>query len=155
MQNEKEEAVYTDAKPQLIVRRFNPAFPNDAPENTLGMVFEVDDNNKLSPTIAEDLIVSVKAAMLPDGRTTVVTALLRNDFIISESISFTSAEENNVDLAVKILMPRIKARIDECLSFMVCCGTVTVNKLIEFEKIREAEYNPPPTPQQEPKDTLN
>ena len=122
---------------QLIVRKFDPNEDPLSDVNKVGMVFTVNDDGSYKDDIVDALIVKVNAATLPDQRTTIVTVLLRNNFIITESSCCVRQEDYNMEIAIENCMKKVRARVQDYLAFMRCCATVSVDELIEFDKIAQ------------------
>lgn len=97
-------------------------------DSFIGMEFEMPED-KVTPELCERMILNYKAVTLADKRTTLVTARLRNNFIITETSTCLRLEDYDPEMGTKICIQKIRDKIWGFMSFMLASATVTNNNL--------------------------
>lgn len=99
-------------------------------DNFIGMEFEMPED-KVTPELCERMILNYKAVTLADKRTTLVTARLRNNFIITETSTCLRPEDYDPEMGTQICIQKIRDKIWGFMSFMLASATVTNTRLTE------------------------
>lgn len=128
--------------PFIQCQRIIPGKTAEDLDSTEGLVIQLSETGALSPELVPKFIMSMDVAKLPNGRTTIVSARCRNNFIITETISSPSPETYDEQAAVEICRSKIYSRLWEMLQFLYATSIVTTNTIM-------AEYA---TAQQIPED---
>lgn len=123
----KDEATET-AKPHpaILVTMTRPDGPRETPE---GMRIVLPENSKIIPEVCESMFVTANASTLDDGRTTLVTARLRNNFVMSATHTVLSQEDYDVNQGTQIALGKIRAELWKHMEFLLACATYTPEQL--------------------------
>lgn len=114
----------SDPKNYLVVRRVTPEKPNGE-----GMIIGLNDKAEVDERVYVHFIKDVFISTLPDGRTTVMTALLLNNHIINVSHTAVSREAYDEEKAVKYCKGKIEEKIKEFFEFLMACAVCTPDSI--------------------------
>lgn len=117
--------------PFIQCQRFIPGKHSEDADSTEGLIVELSENGALSPELVPKFIMSMDIAKLPNGRTTIVSARCRNNFIITETISAPSPDTYDEQAAIEICRSKIYSRLWEMLQFLFATASVTTNTIME------------------------
>lgn len=120
--------------PVIHCQRVVPGKTVESMEDIEGLVIQLSENGALSPELVPKFIMNMDVAKLPNGRTTIVSARCRNNFIITETISSPSPDTYDEQAAVEICRNKIYSRLWEMLQFLYATAIVTTNTIV-------SEYN--------------
>lgn len=120
--------------PVIHCQRVTPGKTTESMEDIEGLVIQLSENGALYPELVPKFIMNMDIAKLPNGRTTIVSARCRNNFIITETISSPSPDTYDEQAAVEICRNKIYSRLWEMLQFLYATAIVTTNTIV-------AEYN--------------
>lgn len=144
---DEEEATDITSPSYIEVKRVNPNAEVKNVDDLEGMVLVLtNDKTGFNQSMAHTFIATIDAANMPDGVTTVVSAKLRNGYIMSESASCIPGEDFNQDVLVERALYKITNRIKECLTFLYFCGKISVKEVKELgaQQAENVEETPLP-----------
>lgn len=124
----------SDAKkelPFIQCQRFIPGKHSEDVDSTEGLIVALSENGALSPELVPKFIMNMDIAKLPNGRTTIVSARCRNNFIITETISSPSPDSYDEQAAIEICRSKIYSRLWEMLQFLFATASVTTNNIMD------------------------
>lgn len=120
--------------PVIHCQRIIPGKTPESIEDTEGLVIQLSETGALSPELVPKFIMSMDVAKLPNGRTTIVSARCRNNFIITETISSPSPDTYDEQAAIEVCRSKIYSRLWEMLQFLYATAIVTTSTIV-------SEYN--------------
>lgn len=108
--------------------------PNQPPikdtKDVQGLKIRLTPNGTIPPELIRDFIMEANLVLLDDRRTHVMTARLRNNFIITESVTASSPEVVDEKMAKDILIQRIFNKVHDYMMFVWMTATVSDNKIL-------------------------
>lgn len=116
--------------PFIQCQRVIPGKSTTNEDEIEGLVIQLSENGALSPELVPKFIMNMDIAKLPNGRTTIVSARCRNNFIITETISSPSPDTYDEQAAVEICRSKIYSRLWEMLQFLYATSMVTTNAIM-------------------------
>lgn len=111
----------------VFEKAYMPLTPNGEPEGKAPMICQ---------SMVDDFILYYNTTTIGD-RTTVVHAVLRNGFSITESSACVCADNYNMQIGEDICMEKIKDKVWMLLGFLLACGVNGIEDKADWPKPTE------------------
>ena len=118
-------------RPYILCALVKPNQPAIADvKDVQGLKLNMMANGNLDPECIRDFIMEANMTLLDNRRTHVMTARLRNNFIIAETVTASDPHVVDEKVAKDILIQRIFNKVHDYMMFLWMTATVSDNKIL-------------------------